>query len=846
LFPEVCDLSTFIVEFVSGEESRRRTVLSYLHFDMIQKSEEISEFSALLPDSSTWSAHQTKGNEQQQISISVDHGDDMIKETEEQLMSLKRHSVTEVAIALPGGGIRCAAFSHGVLRYLMESESFKVKAMCCVSGGGYLGASFVHNVYQSMETDGKSFQEAVHDFFRSKKMAKNASYILRCDSVSHVLREILLLSAVFTVWILLLLLGQVPMWFFIAFVVDDMLGPTIRTVGWAPPLVNTLIIFSSLAVILWLGRLLLPKRITFFQRLRNLLIVCFTGLVLIVMLLVLIKVISETGLEQLRLDQLTVVSLFLLLLLLRPIFELSTPRGAVGILSIFVYVLFVSQVCIWRVFKGNTDLIGVGSYSESKWKLLFTSSALLMIVPFSVLQRSYFHHFYRWRLQSSFFDNVGPLGLSGIPFFDKLFACFGGLRLHPTLLRDLRKYENVLPHYIALTVLNGWKQQGLSETAFHAATLETGGAMRLVGDPTGHGLVADVGHVPLGEAMTLSAAALAYRMGAYDPDTPEMYHRSVSGIDEKGIHAQTVGHVEITQNRGRFRFWQIELGFGLGNWIHTKEISGYTPWLIVFTAQSIFTILALMVAFWNVPPMFLLVCFGVWFLLIVLGILLPPDREWIRWIFEFPFFLNIHQLLSLNMFGGNPLPPQVYLSDGAHADNMALLPLLDRRCYRTIVICDGTEDPEEHCLKLLASLNLARRYLRCSFLPEEPDLDIEAAIRRFSENYSCSCLRFRVFYCQDRSNELFLTQSEIVYLKPRRGFVASVSHFFDSLDLYGCCCVSCHHHARFLRQCIGTFPQHLLINQCFTEKQFEQYSILGHTTAAYYLGGEKEHVQMGL
>lgn len=67
---------------------------------------------------------------------------------------------------------------------------------------------------------------------------------------------------------------------------------------------------------------------------------------------------------------------------------------------------------------------------------------------------------------------------------------------------------------------------------------------------------------------------------------------------------------------------------------------------------------------------------------------------------------------------------------------------------RRIVICDGSEDPTEQCNGLLLSLALARRKLRCSFLPqgERQDVDIEGAIREFAAAKSTPFFRFRAIY----------------------------------------------------------------------------------------------------
>ena len=62
-------------------------------------------------------------------------------------------------------------------------------------------------------------------------------------------------------------------------------------------------------------------------------------------------------------------------------------------------------------------------------------------------------------------------------------------------------------------------------------------------------------------------------------------------------------------------------------------------------------------------------------------------------------------------------PPIMLLSDGGHAENLALLPLLKKRLKKIIVVDGGyKEDQKFYGESLLNALTLARTKLNCSFL----------------------------------------------------------------------------------------------------------------------------------
>jgi len=377
-----------------------------------------------------------------------------------------------------------------------------------------------------------------------------------------------------------------------------------------------------------------------------------------------------------------------------------------------------------------------------------------------------------------------------------LLNCWGG---NVTLLSDLT--DERIPKYLALTVLNGWKRT-VDSDEYHLATLESGGKLRLSGDKDK--ICVELKHVSLVEAMALSGAAVAYRMG---------------GI---GDH---------------HRFWQVAFGFGLGNWISIRD-SHKVKWILTIAGQCLLPICAFLMTFFKITPLIMLIPLSILFILVTVGLLSDPDWNLTSWIFHFQWLLNLFATLGLNIYGGKPLPPEAYLSDGAHGDNMALFPLLASQSYQKIIICDGTEDLTESCNNLIVSINLARTKLRCSFLTVDGQTDVEEEIKRFVEVPDLAFLKFKVIYHQDSGDVGNLSSSEIIYLKPRRGF-ARHSKFNNNLN--GCFCECCHtEYCVCTTACCGSFPQHVTLNQFFTEVQFEQYSLLGYRTAQFYLSKNQQ------
>ena len=80
-----------------------------------------------------------------------------------------------------------------------------------------------------------------------------------------------------------------------------------------------------------------------------------------------------------------------------------------------------------------------------------------------------------------------------------------------------------------------------------------------------------------------------------------------------------------------------------------------------------------------------------------------------------PYISFVRKTLGILNQGPNP-PPVLRLSDGGHAENLGILPLLKMRLEKIISVYGGRAASEQaFCDTLLTALEMARKKLRCSF-----------------------------------------------------------------------------------------------------------------------------------
>ena len=261
---------------------------------------------------------------------------------------------------------------------------------------------------------------------------------------------------------------------------------------------------------------------------------------------------------------------------------------------------------------------------------------------------------------------------------------------------------------------------------------------------------------------------------------------------------------------------------------------------------------------------------------------------WIRHTF---FVRFIRGFLSINNIGTHP-PPILRLSDGGHFENLALLPLLDKK-LKKIVIFDGSCNPgdEKYAESLLTALELAREKLHCSFVGcEDRDIneDIRAKFLKMKSKQRPRSYRFKVQY-YDQDDTKPVSDGEILFVAPRHPSESrplkegpkteqprSWEDFGLQLDsgkwgkspelkdleadrLTFCCCLCCHCYSSsccsswcssccsswcssccnsccssccscrcISERLLGKFPHHITANQFFTPDTFSAYHREGY------------------
>jgi Patatin-like phospholipase len=154
----------------------------------------------------------------------------------------------------------------------------------------------------------------------------------------------------------------------------------------------------------------------------------------------------------------------------------------------------------------------------------------------------------------------------------------------------------------------------------------------------------------------------------------------------------------------------------------------------------------------------------------------------------------------------NDHSPYVYLSDGGHFDNFGLYEMILRRC-RFIVVSDASTDPEY----TFESLAYSIRQIRVDFgIPIEMD-KMHFGKEPTEKNKYCATGKIR-YSCVDRPQGSTDSEDDydgvLIYIKP-------------SLDDGEPADVANYHKAH------TAFPQDTIVDQWFSESQFESYRMLG-------------------
>lgn len=235
-----------------------------------------------------------------------------------------------------------------------------------------------------------------------------------------------------------------------------------------------------------------------------------------------------------------------------------------------------------------------------------------------------------------------------------------------------------------------------------------------------------------------------------------------------------------------------------------------------------------------------------------------------RWCVTRIFFVRFFRgFLNISNIGLNP-PPVLRLSDGGHFENLALLPLLDKKLEK-IVIFDGSCNPgdDKYADSLLHAIKTARQKLHCSFTGmsgRDINEDIRVKFLKMKSQKRPRSYRFRVYYYDEEDNKT--SEGEILFVAPRhpsesmplKREVTKQPKPWDVFDvelgdpdhkkwgkgpeidkdeadrLTGCCCLCCHRNScqyisKFL---LGGFPHHITANQFLTPDTFSAYHREGY------------------
>ena len=235
-----------------------------------------------------------------------------------------------------------------------------------------------------------------------------------------------------------------------------------------------------------------------------------------------------------------------------------------------------------------------------------------------------------------------------------------------------------------------------------------------------------------------------------------------------------------------------------------------------------------------------------------------------RWCVTHIFYVRfLRGFLNINNVGLNP-PPVLRLSDGGHFENLALLPLLDRKLEK-IVILDGSCNPGGHKYadSLLTALRMARQKLHCSFTGvngRDIEEDIRVNFLKINSQQRPRSYQFRVQYYDEDDNKT--GEGEILFIAPRHPsesiplarIVTQQPKSWENSDielgdqdqgkwgrspeiteheadrLTGCCCLCCHGKScQYMSNLLqGSFPHHITANQFFTPEMFSLYHREGY------------------
>ena len=143
------------------------------------------------------------------------------------------------------------------------------------------------------------------------------------------------------------------------------------------------------------------------------------------------------------------------------------------------------------------------------------------------------------------------------------------------------------------------------------------------------------------------------------------------------------------------------------------------------------------------------------------------------------FVFNARLLFSKDTIG--PTPPAVLLlSDGGHYENLAILPLLQRKLKRIVVVDGGYKDEEEaYGDSILDALMLARSEMNCSFYGENDEDVIADLMQMFVKPGRKEKPRYYKYATPSKNFLHFMINRIVVFLPNKISLKDLFDRWFD-------------------------------------------------------------------
>jgi len=500
--------------------------------------------------------------------------------------------------------------------------------------------------------------------------------------------------------------------------------------------------------------------------------------------------------------------------------ELAVPGMLMAATGPIFVAYLVTKVIQWRIFGPLTSqflLHGFGAtllaYTPTMWlNCLYVSLGLIALsaTPLERL-RTFVHVFYLESLRRAFFEGGEELPLRNSS------SDYAPVLIVNSSINDYRRPTD---------------EEGFGLFTFTPSFM---GSAR-------SGFIAPDKDIGLSQAMALSGAAFSISAGKYDSKP--------------------------------FRFWLALMNIGMGRWVRTAPKPPHA-WLQSLPEKTILVaVCALLMWAYSVVDgdnpdcaKYITLSMAAWgsFLLFVALSFFPQLPSFV-FCWASPYIRTLHQVLAYDVIA-KQVPEWAYLSDGGHAENLGILPLLRRRCKRILVV-DATCDPKCLLEDVRYSLQKARDERLCSFFnPDDPRIDVDTLVTGFVDDLLQDTLVLGMLYLhhEEESSEGIIIISKgreshsdepvvgkirdsELRLWPKFGIdehgddvgddeaqprctdleteVGPLDHKIALSDLNGCCCECCHRNA--CGNCgWGQFPHHSTGNQFFTDTLFGSYARLG-------------------